>query len=169
MSKTLVVDTNKVQKIAGKNVLVYINYGEGATYDAPKWCLIGGQTTADLDMTADSIDASTKDSGGWGETLAGMKSTELDLEGVAAVNDEGLDQLKQAYLNGLTVDICRYTVGAGTADRNFYVVTEYSDSTPHDDVVSYKAKLSGKGAPKFYKDLQSVDDVEASATPEVSE
>ena len=66
MSKNRVTDGSVVKKLAGKDVLVYINYGESATYDAPKWCLIGGQKSGDLSLTADSIKADSKDSGGWG-------------------------------------------------------------------------------------------------------
>lgn len=163
MSKTLVTDTTGSKKIAGKDVLVYLNYGEAATYDAPKWTLIGGQRSGDLDLTADSIDAASKDSGGWGETLAGMKSSELSVELVATVGDEGAQQLKQAFLDGSKVDICRFATGAGVADRNFYSITEYSDSAPHDDVMTITVTLEGAGAPKFYDNLTTIDDVKTTA------
>ena len=39
-------------KLVGKNVLLYINYGDGATESAPVWCLVGGQRNANLSMTA---------------------------------------------------------------------------------------------------------------------
>lgn len=165
MSKNRVTDGSVVKKLAGKDVLVYINYGEAATYDAPKWCLIGGQKSGDLSLTADSIKADSKDSGGWGEVLPGLKSSELDMELVATVGDEGVEQLKQAFLEGEAVDICRFATRSGTADRNFYSITEYSDSTPHDDVVTVKVKMNGKGAPKFYSELKTVDDVKAATTP----
>ena len=31
------------EKLLGKNVLVFLNYGEAASEESPKWTLIGGQ------------------------------------------------------------------------------------------------------------------------------
>ncbi len=151
-------------KLQGKEVLLYINYGDTttATYDAPSWTLIGGQTTADFDMSADSIDASNKSSGGWGETYAGIKSTELSLEGIICKSDEGYTALKDAFIKGEAVDLCRYAAN-GTADRNWYNITELSDSTPHDDMATFSVTLAGIGAPTFYTGLSSIDDVRAGA------
>ncbi len=149
-------------KLLGKEVLLYINFGTGATYDTPKWALIGGQTTADLDMSADSIDATNKTSGGWGETYAGNKSTELDLEGVLCKSDEAYAALRDAFTKGELVDLCRYKAD-GTADRNWYSITDLSDETPHDDVATFKIKANGAGKPVFYTGLKTIDDVTAGA------
>ena len=59
-------------KLEGKYVLVYLNFGESATEASPKWAMIGGQKSGDLDLSADSIDASDKTSGGWGEKYPGL-------------------------------------------------------------------------------------------------
>ncbi len=158
MAKVRVTKADGSNKLLGKNVLLYLNYGEGATEAAPKWTMIGGQTTADLDMSADDIDISDKNSNGWGETEAGIKSTELSLEGIICNGDEGYAALKDAFIKGEAVDICRYA-SDGTADRNWYSITELSDETPHDDAATFSCTLSGKGEPKFYENLTSVDDV----------
>lgn len=163
MAKERVKRDAAQDKLTGKEVLLYLNYGEGATHAAPVWTLIGGQTTADLSMTADSIDAGNKASGGWGETYAGIKSTELSLEGVICKSDEGYAALKDAFIKSEAVDICRYAAD-GTADRNWYDITELSDETPHDDMATFSITLAGKGAPTFYNGLKSVDDVKDSAT-----
>ena len=151
--------TSAKQRLVGKYCLVYLNYGEGATEAAPKWTPIGGQTKGNLDMSADSIDGSNKDSGGWGETYAGTKTTELSVEGYITKGDDAYDALKDAFTRGEAVDVCRYFSDSGTADRNWYNITKLSDETPHDDMVSFSMTLGGVGAPKFYKDLSSVDGV----------
>lgn len=145
-------------KIMGKEVLLYINFGEGATENAPKWTLVGGQTSADLSMSADDIDATNKASDGWGESYAGIKSTELSFEGIMCKSDEGLAALKDAFLKDEPVDCCRY-FSDGTADRNWYSITEFSDETPHDDAVTFSVTLKGRGKPRFYKGLSNVDGV----------
>ena len=151
-------------KLMGKEVLLYINYGDSATEKKPTWTLIGGQTTADLDMSADSIDASNKSSGGWGESYAGIKTTELSLEGIQCKSDEGLSALKDAFIKSESVDILRYAAD-GTADRNWYNLTEFSDSTPHDDTVTFTVTMGGIGAPTFYEGASKVEDITGAMKP----
>lgn len=158
MTKTRVKRDATQDKLLGKEVLVYLNYGEGATEAKPVWTQVGGQTTADYDMSADSIDATNKTSGGWGETYAGNKSTELSLEGIVCKSDEAYEQLQAAFMAGDAVDICRFR-GDGRAERNGYSITELSDETPHDDTSTFKMTLNGLGKPKFYKGCKTVDDV----------
>jgi len=43
MAKQRAIRNSGEDKLRGKNVLLYINFGEGATEDAPVWALIGGQ------------------------------------------------------------------------------------------------------------------------------
>lgn len=162
MAKVRATKVETSNKLLGRNVLLYINFGEGATEAAPVWTLIGGQTTADFSMSADDIDVSDKNSGGWGETVAGNKSTELTLEGIICNSDEGYAALKDAFIKGESVDICRYA-SDGTADRNWYSITELSDETPHDDAATFSVTLAGRGEPKFYSDLSSIDEVKATA------
>ena len=164
MAKERVKRAATADKRLGKEVLLYLNYGEGATEAAPVWCLIGGQTTADLDMSADSIDATNKASGGWGEAYAGIKSTELSLEGIICKSDEGYAALKDAFIKGESVDVCRYAAD-GTADRNWYTITKLSDSTPHDDTATFSITLNGLGAPTFYKGAETVDKVTGAMKP----
>jgi len=158
MAKQRAIRNSGEDKLRGKNVLLYINFGEGATEDAPVWALIGGQQTANFSMSADDIDASNKASGGWGEKYAGIKSTELSLEGIICNGDEGYAALKDAFIKDESVDICRYATD-GTAERNWYSITELSDETPHDDMATFSITLTGIGAPTFYSGLSSVDDV----------
>lgn len=146
-------------KLEGKYVMVYLNFGENATEDSPKWSLIGGQKTANLDRSADSIDASDKTSDGWGEKYQGIKSSELSVEGNIVGEDDAYQALMDAFMAGDAIDICRYDSKNKKADRNWYSITDLSDETPHDDVSTFSMKLEGIGAPKFYKNLTSVDDV----------
>jgi len=137
-------------KLEGKYVLIYLNFGEGATETTPKWAMIGGQKSGDLDLSADSIDASDKTSGGWGEKYPGIKSSELSVEGNIVGGDEAYQALRDAFNAGEPVDI-------------WYSITELSDETPHDDIATFSLKLEGIGAPKYYEKLTSVDSVGTTA------
>jgi TP901-1 family phage major tail protein len=139
-------------KLRGKDVLVFLNYGEGATYAAPVWALIGGQRNAGLSMSADEIDLSDKTSGGFGETDQGIKSTEISLEGLIVTGSPVLKEIKAAFLAGEAVDILRWAKD-GTSDRNWYSITEFSDDAPHDDAVTITITLKGMGEPTFIDDM----------------
>lgn len=65
---------NKSQTLAGKSLLLFLNYGEGATVENPIWGLVGGQRNSPLSMSGDEIDGSDKASGGWGESCKGLKA-----------------------------------------------------------------------------------------------
>lgn len=158
MAKVRAARSVTQDKLVGKNVLIYINFGETATEAAPVWTLIGGQRGGSLSMTAEEIDASNKTSGGWGESYPGTKTTKLTIDGIINTNDEGYAALKDAFIKGEAVDICRYA-SDGTADRNWYSVTELSDETPHNDMATFSATLGGLGAPRFYTGLKAISGV----------
>ena len=158
MAKVRPVRSATEDKLVGKQVLLYINYGEGATEASPVWCLVGGQRNANLSMTADDIDASNKSSGGWGETYAGIKRTELSFDGIICKNDDGYNAMKDAYIKGEAVDCCRYATD-GTAERNWYNITDLSDETPYDDMATFSCSMGGVGKPRFYEGLSSINDV----------
>jgi len=58
---------------AGKNYLIYLNVGTDETTNA-EWLILGGQRSGDVSRKADSIDASSKDSGGWEGTISGLEN-----------------------------------------------------------------------------------------------
>lgn len=158
MAKVRATRSDVTDKLLGKGALAYLNFGESATESSPVWALFGAQRSGNLSLTADEIDASNKSSGGWGDTLPGMKSSELSIDCIMLVGDEIYKELRDAYENDEAVDVCRYK-SDGTADRNWYTITELSDETPHDDVVTFSVTLKGKGKPKRYTNLTSINDV----------
>jgi TP901-1 family phage major tail protein len=139
-------------KLLGKNVLLFLNYGEDASHEDPKWALIGGQRNAGLSMSADEIDLSDKTSGGWGETDQGIKSTEISLEALLITGDPAVSELKNAFIAGEAVDILRWAKD-GSSDRNWYAITEFSDEAPHDDGVTVTCALKGMGEPEFIDNM----------------
>ena len=90
LSKRLIslCSQTKVKRWLVKACCCFLNYGEGATVENPKWGLVGGQRNSPLSMSGDEIDGSDKASGGWGESLQGTKSWSIEQEGVYKVNNE---------------------------------------------------------------------------------
>lgn len=152
MAKTRAVRPITSEKILGKNVLTFLNYGEGATPENLVWSLIGGQRNASLSNSADEIDLSDKNSGGYGETGQGTKTTELSLELLCKAGDETIGALRDAYDTGEAVEILRYAKN-GTSIRNWYNITEFSDDVPHDDAMTLTLTLKGIGAPTYIENM----------------
>ncbi len=140
------------KKLMGREVLVFLDFGEDATYDDPVWFLIGGQRTADFNNSADSIDTSDKNSNGYGDSEPGMKTTEISMELIIKPSDPTIAQLYDAYNNNEAVDILRW-VNGGRSTRNWYSITEMSESAAYDDASILTLTLSGKGEPTVIEDM----------------
>ncbi|WP_443935548.1 phage tail tube protein [Phascolarctobacterium faecium] len=135
------------KKLMGREVLVFLDYGEGATYDNPVWSLIGGQRSADFNNSADAIDTSDKNSNGYGDSEPGLKTTEISMELIIKPSDPTIGQLYDAYENNEAVDILRWVKG-GRSTRNWYSITDMSESAAYDDASILSLTLTGKGEPK---------------------
>ena len=140
------------KKLMGREVLVFLDFGEDATYDDPVWSLIGGQRTADFNNSADSIDTSDRNSNGYGDSEPGMKTTEISMELIIKPSDPTIAQLYDAYNNNEAVDILRW-VNGGRSTRNWYSITEMSESAAYDDASILTLTLSGKGEPTVIEDM----------------
>ena len=119
--------------IAGKKFLLYVAYDS-------KWNLIGGLRDTTLEISADSIDASSKDNGGWGESLPGQRSWTASPSIVVKSSNEGNDII-EAW--GLDEEL------QNTADKSYYdgwgVVTSYSIEASYDDVMTKSMEINGVG------------------------
>ena len=148
--------------VAGKKFLLYI------AFDG-KWTLVGGLRDTGLSMSADSIDASSKDAGGWGESIPGMRSWSSSPTMVVKTNNPGdaiieawvLDEELQnqrpallfAFVNSQTKD---YYYGFGS-------VTTYDIESSHDDVMTKSIEIAGKGP------ITKAANFDANTLPEVTE
>lgn len=126
----------------GKDYLVYVC--TGSSYLIPVWTLIGGQRGASLSRTADEIDVSSKSNDGWKATLAGLKSWNIDLDGLLLLNDDGVDALELAFNKGQKVFL-KFEYPNKKYRTGWAAVTDFSCETPHDGEASLKGTLSGNG------------------------
>ncbi len=140
------------KKLMGREVLVFLNYGPDATIEDPVWALVGGQRSADYNNSADSIDTSDKNSGGYGDSEPGMKTTEISMELIIKPSDPTITQLYEAYNENEPIDILRW-VENGRSTRNWYSITEMSESAAYDDAALLSLTLVGKGEPKAIENM----------------
>lgn len=152
MAKTRPTMAEQAGSLLGKNVLLFLNYGEGATESAPVWALIGGQRSADYSSSAEEIDTTDKTSGGYGDSEPGLKTAELTTEIIVKKGDETIAALQEAYEASEPVDILRWAE-SGRSIRNWYTIVSIEESAAHDDACILSLSLKGKGKPTYTEDM----------------
>ena len=130
------------KKIAGVDVILKVKV-DG------QMKAIGGQKGASLSRSAETIDVSDKTSGGWSESIMGMKSWSLDCEGFVTLGDEGFEALYTAFDERTPLEV---DIKVGGADGYTYtgevVITDFPEEFPMDDAVTYSLTLQGASALK---------------------
>ena len=152
MAKTRAKRAEQGASLLGKNVLLFLNYGENASEASPVWTLIGGQRSADYNSSAEEIDTTDKTSDGYGDSEPGLKTAELTTEVIVKKGDETISAMQEAYEASEPVEILRYVEG-GRSIRNWYTITSMEESAAHDDACILSLSLKGKGAPTYIEDM----------------
>lgn len=126
-------------KMTGMKCKVYIV----DSLDAEK--VLAGQRSATINRSADSIDASSKDTeGNWKQSLQGMKEWSIDCDGVLVESDAALSVLEEKFLNSENVDVV-VIMQSGTKYKGSAAITDFPIDLPYDDVVTYSISLQGSG------------------------
>ncbi len=152
MAKTRATMAEQAGSLLGKNVLLFLNYGENASEASPVWTLIGGQRSADYSTSAEEIDTTDKTSGGYGDSEPGLKTAELTTEIIVKKGDETIAALQEAYEASEPVDILRWAEN-GRSIRNWYTIISLEESAAHDDACILSLSLKGKGKPTYTEDM----------------
>ena len=142
MAITLPVNPSTSSASVGKDYLLYINTG---TALSPVWTLIGGQRSADLSRSADSIDVSHKTSGGWKSNKAGLRGWSIDLDALVLLSDAALPYLEKAFDDGTEINV-RLQYPNMTEQTGWGSLTDFSLATPHDGEASLTGTIEGNGA-----------------------
>lgn len=125
-------------KISGMKVKLFIK--EAATGN-----VLAGQRNATLNRSAETIDATSKDTeGNWTESIPGFKSWSIDSDGAFVVDDVAYETLEMAYLNGENVDVY-LELPSGNKYEGNATITDFPIEAPYDDVVTYSVSLQGNG------------------------
>ena len=140
--KTLPGNPDKSVASQGKDHLLQV---DGGTASNPRWVTVGGQRNAPLDQTADSIDASHKSSGGWKQTLPGLKGWSCSYSGLIILDDDGLTILDYCFRNSKQAHV-RFIDKEGNYQEGWCYVTKLTKDTSYTAVATYTATLSGVGA-----------------------
>jgi predicted secreted protein len=125
-------------KIAGVDVLVYVNDAGGAPL------LIGGQSSASLELSIETLSTTDKTSDSWSTSLPGTKSFSVSTEGFVVVDDPALDLLESKFMDRevLGMEIRMPNGKSYTAD---VFLTSFPLEMSLDSAVTYSLEFVGAG------------------------
>lgn len=107
--------------------------------------VLGGQRNGTLNRSANSIDATSKDTeGNWTETIQGFKSWSVDCEGAVIESNTAYKMLEDKFLAGDLVGVI-IDFPSGTTYKGMAAITDFPISLPYDDLVTYSISLQGNG------------------------
>jgi TP901-1 family phage major tail protein len=126
-------------KVNGMKVKLFVE-------DAATGKVLAGQKNATLNRSAETIDATSKDTDGfWTESLQGFKSWSIDCDGAFVTDDEAYAILEEAFVAGENVNVF-LQMPSGTKYKGNATITDFPIEAPYDDIVTYSVSLTGNGA-----------------------
>lgn len=130
-----------MSKVAGVDVLLKVKTGID-TYTA-----IGGQKSASLSRSANTIDTTDKNSNGWAESMAGVKTWSIDCDAFVVLGNTALEALHTAFEGRTALDVTIRIGADDDAEGYTYtgsaVITDFPEDYPQDDAVSITLTLQG--------------------------
>jgi len=109
--------------------------------------ILGGQRDLALNVAQEMIDASSRDSSRWGESLPGTKKWTITLSALFIYNDVAKKVIQDHILTGSPATI---SVIITTPDGSTYtgecIVSSFDIAAPYNDVMMMSATLEGSDA-----------------------
>lgn len=106
--------------------------------------VLAGQRDGTLNRSAETMDATSKDSDGWKENETGNKEWSVDTGGLLIANDAAYDYLEDKWFAGENVTV-KVTLPSGKKYTGNAVITDFPIDMPYEDLVSYSVSFSGNG------------------------
>ena len=139
--------------ISGKRLVMYLNYGTGATAQAPVWTLLGGLTSNSLSFSAEASSQQTKDSGMWPNAAITSKSFEVSAEVIMLRDNEAQEAIEQFLIDD-DISNAKKLLNIAIVDLD---TLEYYDLTvaptaweitaESEDMITKSLTATGSGAP----------------------
>jgi predicted secreted protein len=109
--------------------------------------ILGGQLNLSLDVTQEAIDASSRDSSRWGESLPGTKKWSISLDAVYIYNDVAKKVIQDHILTGSPATISVIiTMPDSATYTGECMVSAFNLAAPYNDMLKMTATLDGTDA-----------------------
>lgn len=106
--------------------------------------VLAGQRDATLNRSAETIDATSKDSDGWKENEIGLKEWSVDAGGLLIESDVSYGILEEKFMNDEKVTVV-VTLASGTEYKGQAIITDFPVELPYEDLVTYTVSFTGDG------------------------
>ena len=140
--------------VSGKRLVLFVNYGTGATEDNPVWNLVGGLTSNTLSLSAEATTNQTKDNGYWPISAITSKSYEVDAE-VIMMRDNVAQEAIEAFMidDEITAEKQLLHIALVDLDTTDYyelkvAPTSWEITAESEDMITKSFTASGSGAPE---------------------
>ncbi len=140
--------------ISGKRLVMFVNYGTGATKDNPVWNLVGGLTSNSLALSAEATSTQTKDKGYWPISAITSKSYEVNAE-VIMMRDNVAQEAIEAFMVDDEITAEKQLLHIALVDLDtleYYDLkvapTSWEITAESEDMITKAFTASGSGAPE---------------------
>lgn len=152
--------------INGTDLTIYIPTEDTTTDSSTTtWTAVALAKSASLSLSLDTPDASTKDSSGWAEVIAGQKSWSMSFEGLV---DYSLTDASGANVDGLyTYYVNRSKIKVAFGQDGYFwhgdgFINSLEQSAEMESPVSFSGGITGSGALTYVSDgVADIDSVAA--------
>ena len=128
-------------KQAGCDVLLKVAKESSGGQPPTEYTVIGGQTGATLNRSAETIDVTDKTNDGYKESMAGLKEWSIDCDGFVVISDAGIDILDELFEARKPVYV--EVVIAGNKYTGSGYIVDYPMEMPLDSAVSFSLSIAG--------------------------
>ena len=140
--------------VSGKRLVMYLNYGTGATAQAPVWTLLGGCTSNNLSLSAEASSQQTKDTGYWPISTITSKSFEVNAEVIMLRDNEAQAAIEEFLLDD-DVTSAKKLLNIAIVDldsKEYYDLrvapTSWEITAESEDMITKSFTATGSGAPE---------------------
>ena len=130
-------------KISGVDILVLV---DTSTTEVQSWTAVGGQRGATLSESVETIDQTSKASGGYKEYEYGLADWTISADGLYVSDDAGYKALVDAMRQKKKLKVRWQEAGTDTYEGDC-LVTSRDLEGPYDGEATYSVELQGTGAP----------------------
>ena len=140
--------------VSGKRLVMFVNYGSGASAQNPVWTLLGGCTSNALSLSAEASSQQTKDTGYWPITAITSKSFEVSADVIMMRDNEAQAAIEEFLLDDdITAEKGLLNVAIVDLDTlEWYDLkvapTSWEITAESEDMVTKSFAATGSGAPE---------------------
>ena len=127
-------------KLRGVDIYVKVNTG---THEVPVWTKVGGQNGGTLTMSLSDFDVTDKDSAGFEENMAGIRSVEIEFDAFLIEDNVGYIEMQKGFWERKDLEL--QVITPAMTYSGYFRLTEMPIEGPSDDAATVSFSLKSTG------------------------